>query len=168
MKQCPRCKQTYSDENLNFCLEDGELLTVFGYEPPASRYVDEPPPTVMLNEARVTNPANWPGSQPISRPTGQQNIQHQPFTAPAFALSRDKTLPTISLILGIASLVLMCCYGGIWLGVPAAVLGFLGMKNADRDPGRYEGRGLAIAGMVLGGVSLLASVAFAFIAILSR
>jgi len=65
MKQCPRCKQTYSDENLNFCLEDGELLTVFGYEPPASRYVDEPPPTVMLNEARVTNPANWPGSQPI-------------------------------------------------------------------------------------------------------
>ena len=62
----------------------------------------------------------------------------------------------------------MCCYGGIWLGVPAAVLGFLGMKNADRDPGRYEGRGLAIAGMVLGGVSLLASVAFAFIAILSR
>ena len=26
MKQCPQCKQTYSDENLNFCLSDGALL----------------------------------------------------------------------------------------------------------------------------------------------
>jgi hypothetical protein len=42
------------------------------------------------------------------------------------------------------------------------------MKNTDRDPGRYEGRGMAIGGMVLGGVSLLASLAFAFIAALSR
>ncbi len=26
MKQCPQCKQTYSDENLNFCLSDGTTL----------------------------------------------------------------------------------------------------------------------------------------------
>ena len=167
MKQCPRCKQTYSDENLNFCLEDGELLTALAFEPPPSRYAEDPPPTVLLNEARVTNPANWPQS-PLARPTAYRDPQHHPFTSPAFVQSRDKTIPTISLILGIASILLICCYGGIWLGVPAAILGFIGMRNADSDPGRYDGRGMAIGGMVLGGVSLLASLAFAFIAILSR
>lgn len=168
MKQCPRCRETYSDENLNFCLQDGELLTVVSYEPPTSRYADDSPPTVHLNEARVTNPANWPHSPPISAPVGPQGMQQQPFASPMFRQSRDKTLPTISLILGIASIVLICCYGGIWLGLPAAILGFLGMKNADRDPGKYDGRSMAIAGMILGGVSLLASLGFAFIAILSR
>ncbi len=168
MKQCPRCKQTYSDENLNFCLEDGELLTFFEYEPPTSRYVDEPPPTVLLNDARVTNPASWPQSPPLARSEGQQNLQWQPpFASPAFVQSRDKTLPTISLILGIASILLVCCYGGIWLGVPALILGILAMRNADSDPNRYEGRSMAIAGMALGGVSLLASLAVAFFAILA-
>ena len=59
MKQCPRCSQTYSDDQLNFCLEDGELLTAYATEPPPTRYADDAPPTVVLNEARVTNPANW-------------------------------------------------------------------------------------------------------------
>ncbi len=167
MKQCPRCRQTYSDENLNFCLEDGELLTVISFEPLTSRYSDDPPPTVLLSEARVTNPANWPHSPPMSPSAGHQNLQQQPFSSPAFVQSRDKTLPTISLILGIASILLICCYGGIWLGAPAAILGFLGMKNVDRDPGKYDGRSMAIGGMVLGGVSLLGSLAFAFFAILS-
>lgn len=167
MKQCPRCNQTYRDENLNFCLEDGELLTVFAYDRPPSRYADDPPPTVLLSEARVTNPASWPQSPPTAWPTGQQHLQHQPFGAPAMFHSRDKALPTISLILGIASIVLICCYGGLWLGVPAAILGFMGMRNADSDPGRYDGRSMAIGGMVLGGVSLLASLAVAFFSILA-
>ena len=148
-------------------MEDGELLTVLTFEPPPSRYTEDPPPTILLNEARVTNPANWPQS-PLARPTAYSEPQRQPFTSPAFAQSREKTLPTISFILGIASFLLICCYGGIWLGVPAAILGFIGMRNVDSDPSRYDGRGMAIAGMVLGGVSLLASLAFALIAILSR
>ncbi len=168
MKQCPRCKQTYSDENLNFCLEDGELLSVIAYDPPPSLYADDPPPTVLLTEARVTNPASWPQSPLTARPTGQPQFQHQPFGESSMFHSRDKTLPTISLILGIASIVLICCYGGIWLGAPAAVLGFLGMRNADNDPGRYDGRSMAIGGMVLGGVSLLGSLAIALFAILAR
>ncbi len=172
MKQCPRCHQTYSDEQLNFCLEDGELLTTVPHEPRPSMYADDPPPTVLMNEARVTNPASWPATPAPSAPApwqpGQQNLQQQHF-APAsmFGRSRDQTLPTISLILGIASVVLICCYGGIWLGLPAAILGFIGMRNADSDANRYGGRGMAIGGMVLGGVSLLASLAVAFFAILA-
>lgn len=170
MKQCPRCQQTYSDNNLNFCLEDGELLTAFAQEPPLNRYADDSPPTIILDQARVTNPASWPASPPASPPVQWQhpNMQNQPFGAPAFITSRDQTIPTISLILGILSFLLVCCYGGIWLGLPAAVLGFLGMRNADADSSKYGGRGMAIGGMVLGVISFLASLVFAFVAIVAN
>lgn len=171
MKQCPRCHQTYSDDALNFCLEDGELLTAFSVEPPPTRYADDTPPTVLLNEARVTNPTNWPANPPSAPPARWQQPQppgqNQPFGAMSASRSKDQTLPTISLVLGILSLIMVCCYGGIWLGVPAAILGFLGMRNADGDPGRYGGRGLAIGGMVLGVISLLGTLIVAFFAIIA-
>ena len=167
MKQCPRCQQTYSDDQLNFCLSDGEMLTNYGQ--PSMQYGDDAPPTVMLNQPRVTNPANWPSQPPPSPPVPwqQQNIQNRPFF-PSFVQSKDQTLPTIALIMGIFSLVLVCLLGGIWLGVPAAVVGFLGMRNADSDPSRYGGRGMAIAGMILGVVSLLSSIVFLFMTFLAR
>jgi len=170
MKQCPRCKQTYSDEQLNFCLDDGELLTAFSSEPTPGRYANDSPPTLVMNEPRVTNPASWPaGSTPpaVWSPP-QQNLQNQPFGTTPFVRSRDQTLPTISLILGILSIALICCYGGIWLGLPAAILGYLGMRNADADSARYGGRGMAIGGMVLGVISLLSSLIFAFFALIVR
>jgi hypothetical protein len=55
---------------------------------------------------------------------------------------------------------MVCCAGGIWLGVPAAVLGFLGLRNAENNPMRYSGRGMAIGGIVLGIITFLASVLF--------
>lgn len=170
MKQCPRCGQTYSDDQLNFCLDDGELLSGYAREPPPTQYADDAPPTVMLNDARRTNPANWPSTQPVSPPVQwqPQSLQNPLFSAPAYMRSRDQTLPTIALILGIISLPMICCYGGIWLGLPAAVLGFVGMRNADGDNSRYGGRGMAIGGMVLGVMSLLTSIVILFFAILAR
>ena len=170
MKQCPRCKQTYSDDALNFCLEDGEMLTAFTTEPPPTRYADDTPPTVLLNEARVTNPTNWPATPPAAPPARWQPQQlnaNQPFGSPAPSRSKDQTLPTISLILGVLSLALVCCFGGFWLGVPAAIVGYLGMRNADSDPTHYSGRGMAIAGMVLGVVSLMGSLMVALLGSIS-
>jgi hypothetical protein len=46
----------------------------------------------------------------------------------------------------------------LWLGVPAAIVGFMGMRNTDRDPARYGGRGLAIAGMVIGIITFVISM----------
>ncbi|MFN2501863.1 MAG: DUF4190 domain-containing protein [Pyrinomonadaceae bacterium] len=169
MKQCPRCRKVYDDDQLNFCLDDGELLTT-SYEPAPGRYVDDTPPTIMMTEARVTNPANWPQNSPQSSPPTQwqpAGMQNQPFSGSSFVRSRDQTLPTIALILGILSIPLLCCYGGIWLGLPAAVLGFLGMRNADKDRNRYGGRGMAIGGMVLGVISFLGSILFGLIAIIA-
>jgi hypothetical protein len=168
MKQCPRCRQTYSDDDLNFCLEDGELLTSFASEPVPRRYADDSPPTVFLNEPRVTSPSNWQSGAAPPAKWQQQDLQNSPFASPGFVHRRDQTLPTIALILGILSMVLVCCYGGICLGLPAAILGFLGMRNADSDSHRYGGRGMAIGGLVLGVVSFLGSLIFAFFTILAR
>jgi hypothetical protein len=169
MKQCPLCKKIYEDDQLNFCLNDGEMLSVMGQAPAPSRYSDDSPPTVLLNQVRVTSPANWPSQQQGSATPGMwqgSNMQgQQQFGNAGFVTKKDQTLPTLAMILGISSIVLSCCYGGIWLGIPAAVLGFLGMRNADKDGNRYGGRGMAVAGMVLGIISLLASLIFALIVV---
>lgn len=164
MKVCPKCKQTYPDENLNFCLNDGEFL---------SNDVDDTPPTMIMDAPRITNQTNWnqyqpPHSEPMSAWQNQPNMQNQPFGVPAFNQSLDQTLPTVSLVLGILSFLLICCYGGLPLGLAAVITGFLGMKNADNNPMRYGGRGMAIGGMVLGIVSLLSSIVFIFIAVLAN
>src|SRR5450755_1290072 len=112
MKHCPVCNQTYTDENLNFCLNDGELLRLMASEPRQQRsFLDDSPPTVLLNETRVTNPASWqaPSSPPATwqQPSQLQNPQ---FGTLRFAQPLDQTLPIISLALGILSFLMVCCY----------------------------------------------------------
>jgi cytoskeletal protein RodZ len=51
MKSCPQCKQTYNDEMLNFCLNDGTMLV-------QSFNQNQQAETVMMNQPRVT--ANQP------------------------------------------------------------------------------------------------------------
>lgn len=168
MKQCPRCNQTYTDANLNFCLNDGELLTPM-YDTSQRSYADDSPPTVMMNDARITNPVNW--QQPSASPAvwqGHGGFQNQPFQAVSYSQSKNQTIPTVSLILGILSIVLICCYGGIWLGLPAAILGFIGLKNADSDVTRYGGRGIAVAGLVLGLLSFVSALIFLTVAIVAK
>lgn len=160
MKRCPRCYKVYSDDALNFCLDDGELLENYSGGAQPLSVSDESPPTLVMESPRVTNPIGWQASHPIQPwQAGQQGIQGQ-YSNPTFQRSRDQTLPIISLILGIAACLMVCCAGGVWLGVPAAVLGFLGLRNAENDPTRYTGRGMAIGGIVLGIVTFLASVLF--------
>ena len=165
MKVCPKCNQKYSDENLNFCLNDGEYLS--------NDDGDDAPPTMVMDAPRITNQTNWnqyqpPRSEPLSPRQNQPNIQNQPFGVPAFNQSLDQTLPTVSLVLGILGFLLICCYGGFPLGLAAIITGYLGMKNADNNPTQYGGRGLAIGGLVLGIVSLLSSFVFIIIAILAN
>ncbi|MET0751896.1 MAG: hypothetical protein ABWZ66_00915, partial [Pyrinomonadaceae bacterium] len=121
MKVCPNCQQQYTDENLNFCLNDGGTLT----------QIDDAAPTVLLNQARTTNASNWAEQDPFS-PWQSQPLQHQQqnnpfqtqqqnmqFAQPAYARGNDQTLPTISLVLGILSLLLVCCFGGFYFGIAA-------------------------------------------------
>jgi hypothetical protein len=173
MKVCPKCNQSYTDEGLNFCLADGELLMNAVNEAPTQIFNDPSPPTLFMDASRTTNPNHTPWQvdqppQPLSPWQSQaQGIQNQPYGVPTFNTSRDQTLPVISLILGVLAFLLVCCFGGVWLGVPAAIVGYLGMKNADADPSKYMGRGMAVAGLVLGIVSFLCSIVVIFLRLLA-
>lgn len=66
MKSCPQCKQNYTDETLNFCLNDGSMLVqVFNQNQQAE--------TVMMNTPRVT--ANQPPATIPNQPQYNQNVQ---------------------------------------------------------------------------------------------
>ena len=159
MKQCLKCGQTYSDPTLNFCLNDGEMLVQrTGHDPPPTRFADDSPPTLLMNQPRVTNPIDWAQSPLANRDPSPIAGADQQFGMAAYAASRDQTLPTVSLVLGIISIVLVCCAGGIYVGLPAAIVGFIALRNVDNNPARYSGRGMAIGGMVIGIVTFLASI----------
>jgi prepilin-type processing-associated H-X9-DG protein len=54
-----------------------------------------------------------------------------------------------SFVLGLLS-ILTCT--SILTGIPAIIFGIMSMRTIDREPRKYTGRGLAIAGLTLGGV----------------
>jgi hypothetical protein len=171
MKVCPNCNQTYTDESLNFCLNDGSTLTHLK--------TDEPPPTILMNSARTTSPnyadqptnfTNQPnfGNAPLSDWQNQSVSPNQPsYIAPQMMATQgqNQTLPTISLVLGVLSLLLICCYGGFPFGIAAMITGYLGMSNANKNPSQYGGKGMAIAGLILGAGSLAFAVIMILIAI---
>ena len=68
MKICPRCQRTYTDDNLNFCLDDGVVLQQTAGEPPA---------TVFMNQPRPTDPRPVAPSQPGFQPAW--NTAPQPY-----------------------------------------------------------------------------------------
>ncbi|MFN6963367.1 MAG: DUF4190 domain-containing protein [Pyrinomonadaceae bacterium] len=171
MKQCPRCRQVYADDQLNFCLSDGELLSFYLGGPNAGQQPgDDSPPTLVIDPPRPTDPIGWSAGPPIASYSPLQSQMPQfGYGAGGFQYQQpSQTLPTVAMVLGIGSLLFSCCYGGFWLGLPAAVLGFIGMRNADSQPALYGGRGMAITGLVLGTVSFLISLLIAFGAAIGR
>lgn len=146
MKQCPRCQKTYEDDQLNFCLDDGELLVLSSH--PQTRYADDAPPTIMLDQSRATNPVRWPGPTPGASPAQWQQPAMQ--LPPQYLVNRpDQTLAIISLCFGIASVTVgWCCSSGLLFSPVALVTGFIALSKLKKDPSRYGGRGMAIGGIV--------------------
>ncbi|MBP9665490.1 MAG: DUF4190 domain-containing protein, partial [Pyrinomonadaceae bacterium] len=127
-----------------------EPETIIQPPPPAAF---EPPPAAPV-EQWTPPPAPEPAWQ------NQEIGSNTPFSTPPLGTAaggQNKTLPIVSLILGIGSL---CCYLAPITGIAALVTGFLGMKNANNEPAEYGGKGLAIAGMVLGGLFFLIGIVY--------
>jgi len=155
MKRCLRCNKTYNDDTLNFCLDDGELLVM---EQPVPGGFREEPPTMVLDAARVTDPISWAQPRPPAQPPAQWNaapLAQQQFGGLPAARRPETTLATVGMILGIISLAVSCCYGGIWLGIPAAIVSFIALQKANNQSDNYGGKGMALAGLIMGGVSFL-------------
>lgn len=160
MKICPSCRQTYTDDELNFCLTDGSFLT---------SVADNEPKTIYMDQPRITNQTNW-GQQPAYQPPAvwqnQQNIQNQPANYPTRIGSKDQTMPTVSLVLGMLAVLVSCVFGGIPLGVLAVITGAMALNNEKKDSSKYGGRGLAIAGIVTGVVGFFISIFIILLALI--
>lgn len=167
MKRCPKCGQTFADQNLNFCLNDGELLMYqqeasrpFEGETPPTRFADDDsPPTLMMNSPRDTNPVGWADASPPLVRQGQQQIVTPPGHFPvqyAGYSSPNQVLGILSIILGAFSVTVgWCCSSGLLLGPAAIILGIIAMIQNKNNPEAYGGRGFAIGGIVLGSLFLL-------------
>ncbi|MBK8467076.1 MAG: hypothetical protein IPL32_14745 [Chloracidobacterium sp.] len=100
MKICPRCQKTYADDNLNFCLEDGSVLT-------AAASGQILPETLVMNEPRITQPQPSPGTSTSGSPP---NWQQQPQQ---YAMQPPKKSSKAWLwVLGILGILILLCGGG--------------------------------------------------------
>lgn len=77
-----------------------------------------------------------------------------PFQPPV-AGGQNNTLALVSLVLGILSFV---CSLSIVAAIPAIITGYMQRNNIKNNPSQYGGSGMAMAGMILGGINLVLTV----------
>ncbi|MET7400081.1 DUF4190 domain-containing protein [Dactylosporangium sp. NPDC005572] len=87
-------------------------------------------------------------------PTSGGAYPQQGYGTPGYGGQQPQnTLGLVGMILGIASIPLLCCfYIGFPLGIAAVVLGYLGLNKAKQ--GLATNRGMALAGLICGGVTI--------------
>lgn len=101
--------------------------------------------------------SNWtPPAAPDQSLQNQEIGQNTPTQQPPVGVAgENKTLAMVSLVLGILSL--FCCWF-IIPGIAAVVTGFMAKNKADQNPNEYGGRGLAMGGLITGGISVLLGI----------
>ena len=95
-----------------------------------------------------------PGGGSVCGNCGQPLMQSGP-AAPASPApvveARTDGKATASLVLGLLSLV---C--GLLAGIPAVILGHISLSNIRKSAGRLKGEGMALAGLIMGYISIVA------------
>lgn len=122
-----------------------------GMTPPAPQPAPAPPPP--LAQTYVPPSANVPPAQPSwGSPLVNPGQPGPTFPAPPPGASGPSThgLAIASLVLGI-----LCCFP---FNVAALITGYLAIQKIDANPQVHGGKGLAIAGMVLGGIGMIFTV----------
>ncbi|MFC7496557.1 MULTISPECIES: DUF4190 domain-containing protein [unclassified Nocardioides] len=131
-------------------------------QPPPNPYQSQQPPQQQPYPPQYPQQYPQQYGQPYGQQQGQPYGQPYPPQQPAYgypvAAPPTDGLALGSMITGIAALVMACAYGVGLLASPVAlVLGRVAMKRIDRSEGRLGGRGMALAGFILGiiGTALL-------------
>ncbi|MFL6468268.1 MAG: DUF4190 domain-containing protein, partial [Pyrinomonadaceae bacterium] len=137
---------------------DASFQSPFSGGMPSSQ-IDDSPPTMVLDQARVTNPIGWSNpAQPPARWEQQQPQVAYPYNIKAPV---SQTLGIVSLCLGLGSITIgLCCYVGLLLGPAAMITGFIALAQNKSDPTKYGGRGLAIGGIAAGAAYVVFLVIF--------
>lgn len=166
MKYCPQCNRQYSEAWLTFCTDDGSLLRD-DLTPAADPNWDP-----RIRETKFDDPSEratqWlpPQDHPTSggwvapderAPMANHPWQPPPPPAPApmriNANVQPHPMAIASLICGIIAIVfgLICSFPVP--GLLAVIFGFIAISQLRSTPQR-PGKGMAIAGLIMGGVNL--------------
>jgi uncharacterized membrane protein len=74
-----------------------------------------------------------------------------------------------SLVLGIVGVVGDCCYGfGTIFGIVSLILGIISLQHIKKSGGEEKGEGFALAGIILGAVSIVLGVTIIIVVIVNR
>ena len=157
MKRCPTCNQTFEEEWLSFCTQDGTTLIE------ESISSDEPPPTIMATPSELAS-LNEPLSNapPVDRWQSPPPVAPawQPPPPPAFAQPQNTNLATASLVIGIISVTVgWLCLGPI-PGIAAIVLGAVALSQMKKNPDRVGGKQSAVIGIVTGSITVVIYIGF--------
>lgn len=140
------------------------------YDPPAPNFgaYAEPEPAVDEPTFNPFNQSSAQAGEPLAQAEwmpppaeseaswqNQDAGQNTPFqpSAPG-AGGQNQTLAIVSLATGILSI--LCC--GFLTGIPAMITGFMAKNKAETEPLEYSGRGLALAGMITGGIGTVLGI----------
>jgi hypothetical protein len=163
MKYCPQCHRQFNEAWLSFCSDDGTPL-VQELTPAADPNWDP-----RIREPRVQTPdeqaTQWlPREPPVAgawiapdeRPPMNPGVWQPP--APP-AMYPRKTAPSqnialASMITGIAGVLMASCFGPV-PGIAALVLGLVALSQIKKSPEKYSGKGMAIAGIVIGSLTIV-------------
>jgi type II secretory pathway pseudopilin PulG len=105
-----------------------------------------PPPSASPTPPPVSPWLNVPPAQP-QYPQGQ----HYPAQGQPYGQPKTDGQAIASLVLGIAAVFL--CFS-IFAGIPAIILGHISWSRIRRSMGRLKGEGMAMAGLIMGYVSI--------------
>jgi hypothetical protein len=163
MKRCPTCHQTFEEEWLSFCTQDGTSLIEdsarFGGPPPTVMSPSRPGARASEQPTMNLSPSGGlgqPGAPYYAPPQYAPRPQMQPGWAPVPIAPRPQQgLATASLVVGIFSVTIGWCYVGLVSGPVAVALGVGALVQAKNKPEQYGGKPLAIAGIITGGVPFL-------------
>ena len=150
MKRCPSCNQTFDEEWLSFCTQDGTTLIEDAASEPPPTILSTPPVVPTLEQANLNLPAAAYGA-PVSHYAGPSiQPEWKPPPPPSYA-QPSNGLALASMIVGIASLL---CFGPL-PAIVAIVLGLSALSQMKKNPDRAGGRSQAWGGIITGGVGLV-------------
>jgi hypothetical protein len=158
VKRCPTCNQTFDEEWLSFCTQDGTTLID---DAPLS---SEPPPTIGASapaEAAIPDEqATWnlpSGSGSAGQLAEPQSVKPawQPPPPPTYALPPNKSLSVAAMVLGIVSVTVGWICFGPKPGIAAIILGAVALSQIKKNPERVTGRQFAWVGVITGSLTLV-------------
>ena len=135
--------------------------------PPASPPPASPPPAEPQwnPQSPGTPPPNYGDYQGQDQSYGQPPAYPPPppgapagYGPPAGPQTRSP-LAIVALVTGIIA-VLPCCWSLPVFGIAAVVTGFIGKRQIDASQGQIPGRGMALAGIILGAVAIVIAIVY--------